>query len=197
VETVNLMAHGDLTEAPKGRPPLSKEVIYYAALWSVGRVRVREAVKEGKVLSFYYLEVPGYPKGVFLSLPRGFAQPRLGQTIGFSHAPRTDGQGVLKGRLDYVRCLDPALWERAPYFHLRGRLTAVDLEEGQLQVEVRPNPGGSLRAPFTLTLLAPLNLLEALPPVGSGVRLEGGVRLGSGRLVVRRWEPARLWDDPQ
>ena len=194
---MNLMALGDLTEAPKDRIPLSKEVIYYAALWSVGQVRVRELKKKAKVLPLYYLEVPGYPRGVFLELPRGFAQPRLGQTIGFIHAPRTDERAVLKGHLSYVRHLEPHLWERAPYFHLRGRLTAVDLEEGQLQVEVRPNPGGRLRAPFTLTLLAPLSLLEALPPVGSAVYLEGELRPKSGRLVVRRWEPARLWDDPQ
>jgi hypothetical protein len=91
----------------------------------------------------------------------------------------------------------PRCWGR-PYFHLvRGRLAAVNLEEGHLQVEVRPNPGGKLRAPFTLTLLAPLSLLEVLPPVGSAVYLEGEVRPRSGRLVVRRWEPARLWDDPQ
>jgi hypothetical protein len=158
---------------------------------------VRELKKKGKVLPLYYLEVPGYPRGVFLALPQSFAQPRLGQTIGFSHAPRTDERAVLKGHLHYIRHLEPHLWERAPYLHLRGRLAAVDLEEGRLQVEVRPNPGGKLRAPFTLTLLAPLSLLEVLPPVGSAVYLEGEVRPKSGRLVVRRWEPARLWDDPQ
>jgi len=197
VETVSSVAPQDPTQTPEGKEPLSKEVIYYAALWSVGQVRVRELKKKGKVLPLYHLEVPGYPRSVFLALPQSFAQPRLGQTIGFSHAPRTDERAVLKGHLHYIRHLEPHLWERAPYFHLRGRLAAVDLEEGHLQVEVRPNPGGKLRAPFTLTLLAPLSLLEALPPVGSAVYLEGEVRPKSGRLVVRRWEPARLWDDPQ
>jgi hypothetical protein len=33
--------------------------------------------------------------------------------------------------------------------------------------------------------------------VGSAVYLEGELRPRSGRLVVRRWEPAHLWDDPQ
>ena len=160
-------------------------------------MRLREVKKKDKVFSFYHLEAPGYPRGVFLPLPRGLGQTFLNQRIGVVYAPRTDEQGALKGRLDYLRRLDPTLWERAPYFHLRGRLAAVDLEEGRLQVEVRPNPGGKLRAPFTLTLLAPLSLLEALPPVGSAVYLEGEVRPRSGRLVVRRWEPARLWDDPQ
>jgi hypothetical protein len=49
----------------------------------------------------------------------------------------------------------------------------VNPEEGHLQVEVRPNPGGKLRAPFTLTLLAPLSLLEALPPWGAGSTWKG------------------------
>jgi hypothetical protein len=197
VETVSSVAPPDPTQTPEGKEPLSKEVTYYAALWSVGHVRLREVKKKDKVFSFYHLEAPGYPRGVFLPLPRGLGQAFLNQRIGVVYAPRTDEQGALKGRLDYLRRLDPTLWERAPYLHLRGRLATVDLEEGRLQVEVRPNPGGKLRAPFTLTLLAPLSLLEVLPPVGSAVYLEGEVRPRSGRLVVRRWEPARLWDDPQ
>jgi hypothetical protein len=197
VERVSLAASQDPAETPQSEGRCPRDQAYYASLWSVGHVRLREVKKKGKVLPLYYLEVPGYPRSVFLALPQSFAQPRLGQTIGFSHAPRTDERAVLKGHLYYIRHLEPHLWERAPYFHLRGRLVAVDLEEGRLQVGVRPNPGGKLRAPFTLTLLAPLSLLEALPPVGSGVYLEGEVRPRSGRLVVRRWEPARLWDDTQ
>jgi hypothetical protein len=198
VETVNLVVPQDPAETPQSEGRCPRDLAYYASLWSVGHVRLRE-VKKGKdkVFSFYYLEAPNYPRGVFLPIPRGLGQAFLNQRIGAIYAPRTDEQGVLKGRLDYLRRLDPALWERAPHFHLRARLIAVDPKEGHLQVEVRPNPGGRLKEPFTLTLLAPLSLLEALPPVGSAVYLEGELRPKSGRLVVRRWEPARLWDDPQ
>jgi hypothetical protein len=197
VERVSLAASQDPAETPQSEGQCPRDQAYYASLWSVGHVRLREVKEKDKVFSFYYLEAPGYPRGVFLPLPRGLGQTFLNQRIGVVYAPRTDEQGALKGRLDYLRRLDPTLWERAPYFHLRGRLAAVNPEEGHLQVEVRPNPGGKLRAPFTLTLLAPLSLLEVLPPVGSAVYLEGEVRPRSGRLVVRRWEPARLWDDPQ
>jgi len=194
---VSSVAPKDPAETPQSEGQCPKDLAYYASLWSVGHVRLREVKKKDKVFSFYHLEAPDYPRGVFLPVPRGLGQAFLNQRIGVIHAPRTDDQGALKGRLDYLRRLDPTLWERAPYFHLRARLTAVDLEEGKLQVEVRPNPGGRLKEPFTLTLWAPLSLLEALPPVGSAVYLEGELRPKSGRLVVRRWEPARLWDDPQ
>ena len=191
------VAPKDPAETPQSEGQCPKDLAYYASLWSVGHVRLREVKKKDKVFSFYHLETPDYPRGVFLPVPRGLGQAFLNQRIGVIHAPRTDDQGALKGRLDYLRRLDPTLWERAPHFHLRARLTAVDLEEGKLQVEVRPNPVGRLKEPFTLTLWAPLSLLEALPPVGSAVYLEGELRPKSGRLVVRRWEPARLWDDPQ
>jgi hypothetical protein len=186
-----------LRTPPPQSEECSKEIAYYASLWSVGRVRVREVKKKGKVLTLYYLEVPGYPRGWSSPCPRGLAPAFWDRPSGSARSPGPTSRESLRGSLDYLRHLDPTLWERAPYFHLRGRLAAVNLEEGHLQVEVRPNPGGKLRAPFTLTLLAPLSLLEVLPPVGSAVYLEGEVRPRSGRLVVRRWEPARLWDDPQ
>ncbi len=78
----------------------------------------------------------------------------------------------------------------------QGRVAFVDREEGRFGLEVRPNPKGKLKEPFTLTLWAPLSLLEGLPPVGGGVYVEGEARLATRRLVVRCVEPARLWDDP-
>ena len=189
------VAPKDPAETPQSEGQCPKDLAYYASLWSVGHVRLREVKKKDKVFSFYHLEAPDYPRGVFLPVPRGLGQAFLNQRIGVIHAPRTDDQGALKGRLDYLRRLDPTLWERAPHFHLRARLTAVDLEEGKLQVEVRPNPGGRLKEPFTLTLWAPLALLEELT-LGSGVYVEGEARLKTRRLVVRRLEPAGLWDDP-
>ncbi|MCS6867131.1 MAG: hypothetical protein NZX11_00090, partial [Thermus sp.] len=77
----------------------------------------------------------------------------------------------------------------------RGRLVGVDPEEGLLRVEIRPNPRGGLKEAFTLTLAAPLALLEGLPPPGSGVRVEGELRRG-GLLVARQAEACPLWDDP-
>jgi len=180
-------------------PPRSKETAYVATLFTEGRVRVREVrTREGGVRTLYYLEVPEAPKGVVFALPKRLGARLLGQPLLAQHAPRTNGKGLLGGKQDFLRTVpQDRCWGRPFFFFVRGRLAAVDLEEGRLQVEVRPNPGGKLRAPFTLTLLAPLSLLEALPPVGSAVYLEGEVRPRSGRLVVRRWEPARLWDDPQ
>ena len=180
-------------------PPRSKETAYVATLFTEGRVRVREVrTREGGVRTLYYLEVPEAPKGVVFALPKRLGARLLGQPLLAQHAPRTNGKGLLGGKQDFLRTVpQDRCWGRPFFFFVRGRLAAVDLEEGRLQVEVRPNPGGKLRAPFTLTLLAPLSLLEALPPVGSAVYLEGELRPKSGRLVVRRWEPARLWDDPQ
>ncbi|MDM7325197.1 MAG: hypothetical protein P3W93_009545, partial [Thermus sp.] len=65
-----------------------------------------------------------------------------------------------------------------------------------LSLEIRPNPNGLLKKAFTLVLSAPLSLLEALPPVGSGVYLEGEYRPKSRRLVARVVVPRRLFDDP-
>jgi hypothetical protein len=186
-------------EKPAPPPRRSKETAYVATLFTEGRVRVREVrTREGGVRTLYYLEVPEAPKGVVFALPKRLGARLLGQPLLAQHAPRTNGKGLLGGKQDFLRTVpQDRCWGRPFFFFVRGRLAAVDLEEGRLQVEVRPNPGGKLRAPFTLTLLAPLSLLEALPPVGSAVYLEGEVRPRSGRLVVRRWEPARLWDDPQ
>jgi hypothetical protein len=186
-------------EKPASPPRRPKEAAYVATLFTEGRVRVREVrTREGKVRALYYLEVPEAPKGVVFALPKRLGARLLGQPLLAQHAPRTDGKGLLGGKQDFLRTVpQDRCWGRPFFCFVRGRLAAVDLEEGHLQVEVRPNPGGKLRAPFTLTLLAALSLLEALPPVGSGVYLEGELRPKSGRLVVRRWEPARLWDDPQ
>jgi hypothetical protein len=199
VERVSSVAPQDPAQTPEGKKPLSKETAYVATLFTEGRVRVREVrTREGGVRTLYYLEVPEAPKGVVFALPKRLGARLLGQPLLAQHAPRTNGKGLLGGKQDFLRTVpQDRCWGRPFFFFVRGRLAAVDLEEGRLQVEVRPNPGGKLRAPFTLTLLAPLSLLEALPPVGSAVYLEGEVRPRSGRLVVRRWEPARLWDDPQ
>ena len=77
----------------------------------------------------------------------------------------------------------------------QGRVAFVDREEGRFGLEVRPNPKGRLKEPFTLTLWAPLALLEELT-LGSGVYVEGEARLKTRRLVAKKVEPARLWDDP-
>jgi hypothetical protein len=182
--------------APQPRGP--NEAAYVATLYTAGHVRVREVrTREGGVRTLYYLEVPEAPKGVVFALPRKLGARLLGQRLLSQHAPRTERKGVLAGKQHFLRPVPPDRFPGSPFFFVRGRLVAVSPEEGHLQVEVRPNPGGRLKEPFTLTLWAPLSLLEALPPVGSAVYLEGELRPKSGRLVVRRWEPARLWDDPQ
>ena len=115
---MSLAASQDPAETSQSEGRCPRDQAYYASLWSVGHVRLREVKKKDKVFSFYHLEAPGYPRGVFLPLPRGLGQAFLNQRIGVVYAPRTDEQGALKGRLDYLRRLDPALWERAPYLHL-------------------------------------------------------------------------------
>jgi hypothetical protein len=169
-----------------------------ATLYTAGHVRVREVrTREGGVRTLYYLEVPEAPKGVVFALPRKLGARLLGQRLLSQHAPRTERNGGRAGKQHFLRPVPPDRFPGSPFFFVRGRLVDVSPEEGHLQGEVRPNPGGRLKEPFTLTLWAPLSLLEALPPVGSAVYLEGELRPKSGRLVVRRWEPARLWDDPQ
>jgi hypothetical protein len=73
----------------------------------------------------------------------------------------------------------------SPGFYALGRLEAVNLEEGFLELAILPNPEGSLAEPFTLTIWAGLEVLEALPAPGAGVRIRGELRPQSLRLVAR------------
>lgn len=80
----------------------------------------------------------------------------------------------------------------SPGFYALGRLEAVSLEEGFLELAILPNPEGSLTEPFTLTIWAGLEVLEALPEPGAGVRVRGELRPQSLRLVAHEAEIALL-----
>ncbi|MGC8876488.1 hypothetical protein [Thermus sp.] len=179
-------------QEPK-RPPY-----YAAAVVAVGQVVVREVRAEsGELYAFHRLRLPD---GTSFPLPRVHRGRPLSELIGerllVQYWPRTDEGGLLAKtlRLGKLRPAGEEALER-PRFRAQGRVAFVDREEGRFGLLVRPNPGGRLKEPFTLTLWAPLSLLEGLS-VGSGVYAEGEVRLKTRRLVVRRVEPVRLWDDP-
>ncbi|MCY3290693.1 hypothetical protein, partial [Acinetobacter pittii] len=107
-----------------------------------------------------------------------------------------NGQGLLEKFLRLGRIGAPKGDGKGhPLMAAQGRVAFVDREEGRFGLEARPNPGGRLQEPFPLTLWAPLAPLEALT-LGSGVYVEGEARLKTRRLVAKKVEPARLWDDP-
>nr|WP_242596737.1 hypothetical protein [Thermus thermophilus] len=164
-----------------------------------GQVFVKESrAPNGQVYTFYRLRLPD---GSFLRLPRAHRGRPMAGLVG-AHIrgtfwPRTNGQGLLEKSLRLGRIGAPKGDGKGhPLMAAQGRVAFVDREEGRFGLEVRPNPGGRLKEPFTLTLWAPLSLLEGLPPVGSGVYVEGEARLKTRRLVAKKVEPARLWDDP-
>jgi len=185
-------------------PPLSRVPIrfgaHYAAVVLVeGQVFVKESqAPNGQVYTFYRLRLAD---GSFLRLPRAYrGRPMAGLVGAYIRGtfwPRTNGQGLLEKFLRLGRIGAPKGDSKGhPFMAAQGRVAFVDREEGRFGLEVRPNPGGRLKEPFTLTLWAPLSLLEGLPPVGSGVYVEGEARLKTRRLVAKKVEPARLWDDP-
>jgi len=100
--------------------------------------------------------------------------------------PRTE-EGKLAKTSQVAGFLKHPLPEDAspPGFYALGRLEAVNLEEGFLELAILPNPEGSLTEPFTLTIWAGLEVLEALPEPGAGVRIRGELRPRSLRLVAR------------
>ena len=185
-------------------PPLSRVPpgfgAHYAAVVLVeGQVFVKESqAPNGQVYTFYRLRLPD---GSFLRLPRVHRGRPMAELVGArirgTFWPRTNGQGLLEKFLRLGRIGAPKGDGKGhPLMAAQGRVAFVDREEGRFGLEVRPNPGGRLKEPFTLTLWAPLSLLEGLPPVGSGIYVEGEARLKTRRLVARKAKPARLWDDP-
>lgn len=187
---------------PKEAAP--RPVYYFAWLGLWGTLERKALPAKGKrpprqvyVLQEPHLgEVPlWFPKGARERIPGWVFQRNLGRIVLVHLAPRTDARGLWSARESQALNFTRKEEVKPPQFQARGRLVGVDLEEGLLLLEVRPNPEGLLKEPFRLTLYASLSLLEALPPVGSGVYLEGELRPKTRRLVVRRAEPAPLWDD--
>lgn len=181
------------------RVPLRFGAHYAAVVVAEGQVFVKESrAPNGQVYTFYRLRLPD---GSFLRLPRAHRGRPMAELVGArirgTFWPRTNGQGLLEKSLRLGRIGVPKGDSKGhPFMAAQGRVAFVDREEGRFGLEVRPNPGGRLKEPFTLTLWAPLSLLEGLPPVGSGVYVEGEARLKTRRLVAKKVEPARLWDDP-
>ncbi len=184
---------------PPSRVPLGFGAYYAALVMAEGQVFVKEnRAENGQVYTFYRLRLPD---GGFLPLPRVHRGRPMSELVGAriraTFWPRTDDQGLLEKFLRLGRIgVFKGDSKGHPLMAAQGRVVFVDREEGRFGLEVRPNPKGKLKEPFTLTLWAPLSLLEGLPPVGGGVYVEGEARLATRRLVVRCVEPARLWDDP-
>ncbi|MCS7219523.1 MAG: hypothetical protein NZ846_11250 [Thermus sp.] len=109
-------------------------------------------------------------------------------------SPRTDGEGRYLPQKALAIRVYVDQEPKPPSLLVQGRLVGVDPEEGLMRVEIRPNPRGGLKEAFTLTLAAPLALLEGLPPLGGGVQVEGEMR-PSGLLVARAARAYPLWDE--
>lgn len=140
-------------------------------------------------------EVPlRFPREVWQGIPFWVFQRHLGRIVLARFSPRTDAQGLWSPWHSPALGLSRRPGVEPSRFQARGCLVGVDREEGRLVVEIRPNPQGILKEPFRLILHAALALLEELPPLGSGVYLEGELRPKSRRMVVRKAEPALLWD---
>jgi len=116
----------------------------------------------------------------------------VGPDLFFSIWPRTK-KGKLDPRRSIVVRLNKELPEGfSPGLHALGRLERVDREEGFFELAILPNPEGGLKDPFSLTIWAGLELLENLPPPGSGIRIEGELRPKSLRLVATGVEEVPL-----
>ncbi len=140
--------------------------------------------------------------GTALPLPPKFRRQRtaslLEKAVTALFWPSTDEEGLVKElHLGHLSPLESQGPQGRPTFLVRGRLLLADRDRARVAVEVRPNPRGTLKEAFTLTLWASLSALEALPPVGSGVELRGSYAPSSRRLVVREARAVRLWDDPR
>jgi hypothetical protein len=108
--------------------------------------------------------------------------------------PRTDPKGKVNPKASMVGKLYPIPEGFEEGFVARGRLVEVN-PMGFLVLEVRGNPEGELKEAFRLTVWASLEVLEGLPPVGSGVHLKGEYSSEQRRLVAWKAEPVALWDD--
>lgn len=107
--------------------------------------------------------------------------------------PRTDAEGYLWRGTALASWREPTD-EPTPEsgLHALGKLLRVDPQEALLVLLILPNPGGRLAKPFALPLVASLELLEALPKLGSGHEVWGELKTRSGRVVVTRAEAVAL-----
>ncbi|MDW8358199.1 hypothetical protein [Thermus sp.] len=187
-------------QAPKAQETPQARPSYVALLRLHGTLEMRRPRKKGPPQPVLAVEGLGdFPIRPAPTLPHPQGMLRLvrrnlGKAAVAHLAPRTDGEGrYLPDKGEAIRVLvgkEP----QTPTLILHGRLVGVDPREGLMRVEIRPNPQGRLKEPFTLTLAASLALLEGLPPLGMGVWVEGDVRRG-GLLVARQVEAQPLWDD--
>lgn len=185
-------------ERPRKEP---REDVYLAHLWAYGRVAKGEKRKKGEPPPSPFRLLLGDGEAS-LPLPPKFHGQRmvahLDRPVLALYWPRTDEEGLLeKPFLAYLKAVEALPPEAGrPTFLVRGRLLAADRDAARVVVEVRPNPQGRLKEPFRLTLLAPLALLEGLPPPGTGVEVRGVYAPRTRRLVAQEARAVRLWDDP-
>jgi hypothetical protein len=109
--------------------------------------------------------------------------------------PRTDPKGRVNPKASMVGKLYPVSEGFEEGFVAQGRLVEVNPERGFLVLEVRGNPEGRLKEAFRLAVWASPEVLEGLPPVGSGVHLKGEYIEKARKLVAWKVEPVALWDD--
>lgn len=106
--------------------------------------------------------------------------------------PRTDAEGYLGRGTALASWREPTDEPPESGLHALGKLLRVDPQEALLVLLILPNPGGQLTKPFALPLVASLELLEALPKLGSGLEVWGELKARSGRVVVTRAEAVAL-----
>lgn len=106
--------------------------------------------------------------------------------------PRTDAEGYLWRGTALASWREPTDEPPESGLHALGKLLRVDPKEALLVLLILPNPKGRLAKPFALPLVASLELLEALPKLGSGLEVWGELKTRSGRVVVTKAEAVAL-----
>ncbi len=154
-------------ERPRKEPG---EDVYLAHLRAYGRVARGEKRRKGEPPPSPFRLLLGDGEASLPLPPRLYrlrVKAFLDQPVLAHFWPRTDEEGLLeRPLLAHIFAQEAPPEAGRPTFLVRGRLLAADRDAARLVVEVRPNPQGRLKEPFRLTLLAPLALLEGLPPPG-------------------------------
>ena len=168
---------------------------YYATL--ILKAHLGSRLREGESLVDPVLVLGDHqlPLRAFKSLKtRLQAKPDLlGEEVYFSLFPKTTREGKLSD-LSHVIWLGKETEEskNKEGFKALGELRYVSKEEAFFVLKIWPNPDGRLKKSFNLALLANLDLLESLPPVGSGLEVWGEIKPKSLRIMVTSFEQLDL-----
>ncbi len=101
--------------------------------------------------------------------------------------PRTDKEGLLGNGTQLGTFKPVGQIQREPGLHALGELVKIDRDNALIQIEIHPNPKqGALRKSFKLPLVASLDVLDALPDLGSGLEVWADLKQKTGRVVISK-----------